>query len=385
MARVDTQYLDAALKKSEESADALLRNLEVEQNQKEARSNAIEQTGAGKAAFWTGLGYGAKYGVIVISAGCFLVLAGIGCSYAIEALKKPYSAVSIASITPLAEKVSEIQVAARELQGDITEQNLGIKNKLITLENDFAAFEKSLASIGASDSTILDLKVSVDKISQEIANLNQQLVKLEASMVNSKNIEVSETVAVPVENSSLKSSKIHVEKNASSKLCPSNISFEKSCEGKHTFSDGRVYTGYWRSGKPDGEGQLTLTDGSTILGTWENGILSSSKLEANQKIKPLKSVVYFNSVEAKFINPKFDQIVAGHNFASSEQSIWSDAYCYLRVIDSAGTVQINLATFPSPDAKVENHNFKSNQRKHLTRSEFKKAQSACPFKRAGFK
>ena len=87
MARVDTQYLDAALRKSEESADALLRNLEVEQNQKEARSNAIEQTGAGKAAFWTGLGYGAKYGVIVISAGCFLVLAGIGCSYAIDQLQ----------------------------------------------------------------------------------------------------------------------------------------------------------------------------------------------------------------------------------------------------------------------------------------------------------
>lgn len=56
--------------------------------------------------------------------------------------------------------------------------------------------------------------------------------------------------------------------------------FENKITGKGVlkWSDGRVYDGYWKDGKMNGDGgTMTWPDGKVKKGTWEDGHLVKEK------------------------------------------------------------------------------------------------------------
>jgi len=386
MPRINTQYLDTALGKTEESVSTFLRSAEVEQNRIEAESKSIERLGLGKANFWSSVGTGTKYGIILLAAGTFLVLAGIGLKYVVDAWKRPYGVVSIASVLPIQEKILEVQNSSTKLQNELTKSQLSTAVQLDGLLLEIKALkllmekeDTQLSHSSTSKEPTTETKIILSRLEAQILAINDKLDRPNSI------IAPPEVEAIP--RKVLKENSFYfVKKNSESKECPANKSYKNVCKGKYTFNDGSIYNGLWKSGRPEGKGQLTLPDGSTMNGSWKQGRPVSLDKEKTSTIKPMKSVVYFNNIPGSFISAKFRQIVAGHRFKSSNQKMWDTAFCYLTVDKKKFTkLSVDLADYFSPNSEVVNLPYKPALKEFITKEEFETAQSACPFTRVGFK
>ena len=174
-----------------------------------------------------------------------------------------------------------------------------------------------------------------------------------------------------------------VNKEANSKSCAKNSSHDVQCSDTHKYENGSVYVGSWYRGYPDGNGQLTFANGSSIDGFWKKGTLQKVKNETSKDIKTLKkSVNLFSTVPGKKINPLFDNITAGHKFASGSAERWMSAYCYVFLNDQGEQIRISLSNYRSFYSRLSKEKYVFDER--YSSSDFSKAQNACPYQWSGF-
>lgn len=50
-----------------------------------------------------------------------------------------------------------------------------------------------------------------------------------------------------------------------------------------TYPNGKIYKGYFKEDKPDGEGELSHIDGRVVIGYWEKGIMTRIIKEQTNK------------------------------------------------------------------------------------------------------
>lgn len=66
---------------------------------------------------------------------------------------------------------------------------------------------------------------------------------------------------------------IHINGNSSrNEIVDCNLISCHEQKGDYTFSDGTVYNGYFKNGKPDGYGRATYKNGKIYTGIWKNGM-----------------------------------------------------------------------------------------------------------------
>lgn len=59
-----------------------------------------------------------------------------------------------------------------------------------------------------------------------------------------------------------------------------NKNYCHDCKGRLKYSNGNIYTGQFRNGKPHGTGQVKISDGSIVYGQWKNNkLIKKTKVE----------------------------------------------------------------------------------------------------------
>tara|TARA_B100000780_G_scaffold164583_1_gene115076 strand:+ start:126 stop:446 length:321 start_codon:yes stop_codon:yes gene_type:complete len=70
-------------------------------------------------------------------------------------------------------------------------------------------------------------------------------------------------------------------------MCP-RLDFKDHCSGFKTFTNGSVYSGYFRNNKPDGQGTKIYEDGRAEQGIWKDGKFMYKKKPYKWKRQPTK-------------------------------------------------------------------------------------------------
>lgn len=69
-----------------------------------------------------------------------------------------------------------------------------------------------------------------------------------------------------------------------------------SGEGTMEFNDGRIYSGKWENGLPNGSGKLTLANGSTFVGEFSKGVFDDGEYLAKDK---QNNQIHFNIIDSE--------------------------------------------------------------------------------------
>ena len=174
----------------------------------------------------------------------------------------------------------------------------------------------------------------------------------------------------------------HEAQEAGSGSCYNDLSYASVCTDEYVYPNGSTYYGEWLNGQPNGDGRLTFSEGGAIEGRWVSGTLESGSVLRPEGRSPMMSVTVFASEAATNINLTFVDVVVGHNFDSSVDETWSEAYCYLSLIDGDDNVRVELSFFPSFQDGIIMAEYEFDRR--YTREEFLLAQDLCPYRRVGF-
>ena len=174
------------------------------------------------------------------------------------------------------------------------------------------------------------------------------------------------------------------ELNANSNQCLDNSSYQAACSDEITLPNGSTYSGTWRNGSANGTGTISFENGSSVTGTWTDGVLTEfTEVNAAANEGAIsKSVVLFTQTPGDPVNPQFGSIVAGHNFESTTDANWSDAFCYLLFSEGEDRIRIELSSIENFNAQVTNYPYDPNSR--YTQRQYQQAQDACPYEYTNF-
>ena len=166
--------------------------------------------------------------------------------------------------------------------------------------------------------------------------------------------------------------------------CVENESFNAPCNENVVLENGSTFTGTWSKGSANGEGSITFSDGGSIRGMWLDGtlieIIEVNTPKAAPSIK--SSVTVFKQKYVPGLGSKFSDVFVGHNFSTTNDPIWTNAYCYVSVFHGDETIRVNLSNIQNFNDKITLKKHNTNMR--VSRSEFEMAQKVCPYKYTDF-
>jgi hypothetical protein len=326
---MNTTLLDRALSDASGAGELFIKQGEAVADRVAAEGRGIENAGVAKRNFQTAYGAGLKIGLISVGVGLAALLVMVGASYVIDALRRPYST---------------------------------------------SAFD----ALVNENSALLE---KVRKLSLQVADPPAKVEPLVAEPTLEGAVKTPEQRDIGIATAALAL-------DPNSVNCPENRSFSARCEGSHRYNDGRTYHGQWLNGLPDGQGKFTLANGSIIEGTWKTGFPSEIKNQ-QQAQKALKTIYIFTSLPEYDLGNDIDEVIVGHVFADGNSAMWLNAYCYLnlsRKSRSIGTqTKIELSRYDKPEGPLTKENYTSALNGLISRANFTKAQSDCPYQFNGFR
>lgn len=410
-ARVNREYLDAALASIDDRVQSPLRREEAYTALITADSQATVDRAKAELNFRTLVAKGIRILLILVGVGILIVLTAFAISLVLAKVRAPLLEDGLARIDAITgENEASLDEMARNIEylaNKVEDLDLGPRTIVVSGPNDLT----SLFSIPkvpfdpSSDACINSGSYAETCIERQILSNGMQYDgewrngvpsgsgrlsfkeggTLQGEWRDGSLVSVAEKPATEASAGEYLPilSVPTVPYEEASSACPSGVSYTETCSADQSLPNGSIFSGDWRDGAPNGQGRISFKEGGTIDGLWRDGTLISVEEQSVPETKTIRSVTYFESISADDINSKFGNIDVGHRFESSADETWTSAYCYLVVYDGRDELTVSLSRYDSFDSELALSSYQTNSR--YTAREFRLAQERCPYRRIGFR
>lgn len=354
MAKFNDTYLRPALDSLKGNAESIIERANSLTGRVNAESNKINNSSLAELNFRNNISVGYKVLLILIGIGLLAVLLAWAASIIIKSLKEhPNSIKKIElidqNLITSAKKLDEVSASINEIKTNSS--------------------DKLLVAFDSQTEGMKNLETQVKELSLQMNALKQKL----QTTTEIKSAENADFNAYTLKK---------FEKNENSLSCYDNGSYDKNCFDTYTYSNGWSYAGSWLNGEPNGNGTLKFQEGVNIDAVWKNGTPIEIKKGKQDETRPLTSVVYFQDINFKSVNPKFIGGHIGYRFDKGTDLVWKSAYCYLTIMEGMDGIKVDLSKYDSFDGEEILVKYNSNDK--YSAQEFKAAQKLCRYRRKDF-
>jgi len=354
MAKFNDTYLRPALDSLKGNAESIIESANSLTGRVNAESNKINNKSLAELTFRKNISVGYKVLLILIGVGLLAVLLAWAASIIIKALKEDTT--SIKKIELIDQSLIKSDKKLDQVSASINELKSNSSDKLLVAFNSQAEGMKNL------EMQVKELLLEVNEFKQKLPTATEI-----------KSAENADFDAYTLKK---------FDKNESSISCYDNGSYDKNCFDTYTYSNGWSYAGSWLNGEPNGDGTLKFQEGVNIDAVWKNGTPIEIKKGKQDETRPLTSVVYFQDINFKSVNPKFISGQIGYRFDKGTDLVWKSAYCYLTIMEGMDGIMVDLSKYDSFDGEEILVKYNSNDK--YSAQEFKAAQRLCRYRRKDF-